>query len=165
MAISHNLFVMAGMHTGMSDLAQSILDELERSLQRLDRQADWLNDMLSELNGVETPPTVPRRHYSIPSDLSDWTNAQLIDDPDPMEEGYESDDDSDLETVVYHTEMWGFYPRGRGLAVDYWDDYDDDEDDSETVVGVWEDPHLTPMKKYAPVAASYFNESPMGVDI
>jgi len=79
-----------------------------------------------------------------------------------VEEECGSTTDDDEQTVVYHTEMWGFFLRGEDRGgLQWWEDgYEsesDEDSDSETVVGEWFDPHMTPMKRYAPIAAEYFN--------
>lgn len=123
-------------------MSQATIDELEARLQVLDRQHAYLDSLLEEIESVPVP-----RFRDI------LTNIQLIaEEVDSDWELDSVDSDSDIDTVVYHTEMWGFHPRSQSAG--YYtqddsdmDDDDDDDDDSKTVVMPWEDPMMTPVKR------------------
>lgn len=140
-----------------------VIDDLERMLRQLDRQHALLDDVIANINAVAAPRSRPVG--SMAPDLfeqasdssSDWEQESVLDSDE--EDALES---SSVFTTFYHTDMWGFHPRGVDRPNEWWEDgYDSDyESDSETVVGEWEDPNMTPMKRLAPVAAAYFNNSP-----
>ena len=111
---------------------------MESRLRFLDEQHVWLASMIDELNLLVTPPTNRRLRVIEPPTPSDISLSSEFEEeiwPDTQSE----DDDDDLETIVYHTDRWGFYPRRADEG------YDSDDDDSETVVGEWEDPFTSPL--------------------
>lgn len=172
----------------MSSIDRTI-ERLESELRVLDRQNAWLEAMLEHLDvptpsvrprraprspSLSPPLTrdglntmlnrIEATDFVLGSDSEDEYEQEEIDDSSEEEEeeedAYDCDDDeSSIGTVVYHTEMWGFHPRGLSRGGEWWEQYDEGNDsDDETVVGDWDDPHLTPMKRYAPVAAAYYND-------
>jgi hypothetical protein len=144
-----------------------VIDDLERMLRQLDHQHALLDDVIAEINAVAAPRVRAQPVGAIAPNLfgevddsdasSSWEQESVLDSDE--EDALES---SSVFTTFYHTDMWGFHPRGVDRPNDWWEDgYDSDyESDSETVVGEWEDPNMTPMRRLAPVAAAYFNNSP-----
>lgn len=62
------------------------------------------------------------------------------DDEYEQEEFPDSDSETSVaETIVYHTDMWGFYPHGQDEAQEEeGNEEDEEDDDAETVVDEWE---------------------------
>lgn len=165
----------------MSSLDRTI-ESLETELRVLDRQNAWLEAMLERME-IDIPAHRARRdsliaesvhqyreslgsvmdhiedQFGLPSDGD--STVELVDE---YHVGDDDDDTASIETIVYHTEMWGFHPSGVDRGSHWWDGYtaDSDDSDDETVVGDWEDPMMTPMKKYAPVASTYYNDDSPG---
>lgn len=71
----------------------------------------------------------------------DWEGDD--DDDDDDDSVHIDDDESDIETVVYRTGEESVYY------------FDEDDDDSETVVGDWEDPLITPPQKVYNISIPY----------
>jgi hypothetical protein len=143
----------------MSEVDRTI-DRLTAELRVLDRQNAWLEAMIENWDhlNIHTPRTRGRgidamldavdssvRMMSSESDTEE--EDQCIDDSSEEEEvsGYESDT-SNPETVVYHTEAWGFHPRGVDRGSYWWDTDSDGGSDEDTVVESWSDSYSTPMK-------------------
>lgn len=153
------------------------IDRLSAELRVLDRQNAWLESMIENWDylNISTPRTRPRRHrspsLSPPRDRlgamldAIELSAELIptddeeEDEQDIDEGYESDA-SAAETIVYHTETWGHHPRGIDRGSNWWDTDSGYESDSETVVGEWEDPHITPVRWTSEHAAYFMGDSP-----
>lgn len=150
-------------------MSQAVIDELEVRLRQLDQQHAWLERMIDDINDLTTP-RANRRGVQIPfggpvgvedDDISDVSDDDADIDPFYLppeeEEGdpYESDewdDDHSVETIIYHTEAWGFYPHGVDTGYE--------SDDCSTICGEWEDPFMSPIQRLAPVAAAYYNNHP-----
>jgi hypothetical protein len=129
-------------------MSQQIIDELELRLRQLDEQHIWLNQMIEEINEITTPQSVVnvrRRPFDPPT-----PSTMSLYESDFEEEDFpdtQSDMGDDLETVVYHTDRWGFYPRGVDNGG--YNDSGEWDDDTETVVGDWEDPFMSPESLWA----------------
>jgi hypothetical protein len=167
----------------MSSIERTI-DSLETELRVLDRQNAWLEAMLERMD-VDVPAHRARRDRSPPVSPLGYRDSlgvaldriedqfNLQDDFLPYDDGEDTvelvdeyqyiddDDTASTETVLYHTEMWGFHPSGVDRGAHWWD-CESEESDDETVVGEWEDPLMTPMKKYAPVASTFYNDMSPG---
>lgn len=153
------------------------IDRLNAELRVLDRQNAWLESMIENWDylNISTPRTRTRRprspSLSPPRDrlgaMLDMIEASenLIptddeeDEDQLIDEGYESDV-SASETVVYHTDTWGHHPRGIDRGSNWWDTDSGYESDNETVVGEWEDPHITPVRWTAEHADYFYEDSP-----
>lgn len=98
-----------------------------------------------------------------PSDTDSQLEESTVELVDEYQDIDEDDDTASIGTVVYHTEMWGFHPAGVDRGSHWWDGYtEDDDSDDETIIGEWEDPLMTPMKRHAPVASTYYNDMSPG---
>ena len=98
-------------------------------LRTLDEQMRIADEMLAELGGV------PRYQQEEVDDSDDEYEYQNIDSSDD-ESGYESDDSQ--RTVPYYT-----MDENR-----YFSDEDEDSmSETETIVGDWDDPFLTPERR------------------
>lgn len=144
-------------------MSQAVIDALEARLRMLDRQHQWLESMIDELNEITTPLTV-RSGNRFPFRQAVEEVSDLSDDEDddegpfylpPEERDYDGDaseDDQSIETILYHSDAWGFYPHGLD------DGYDSDDDDCPTICMEWDDPYVSPMRAMAPIAAAYYND-------
>lgn len=163
----------------MSSHIDNTIDRLSAQLRVLDRQNAWLEAMIENWDAIQTPPTRPRRarspppspprdrlgrmldmieatHELIPTDdededeedpfdLGEYADDNLVDQP------ITDDDDSDAESVATVVYTSGEY--GRSYS---YDEDSDSESDADTVVGDWQDPHVTP---WTESHANYFFDS------
>ena len=141
--------------------ADQVIDNLESMLRQLDRQHALLDEVIANINAVAAPSTGDaRRRLSVASDSSsDWEFSHEQDQIIDSDEDDGALESSSVFTTFYHSDMWGVHPRGVDRPMDWWEGgYESGSDsDTETFVGEWEDPSMTPMKRLAPVAAGYYS--------
>jgi hypothetical protein len=150
--------------SGITLMSQAVIDQLEARLRDLDQQQQWLDGVIAELNGIQTPETRPRARHggAVGSDsdfeASDGDDQWIEESDDSDDEAFRVDIDASVFTTFYHSDRWGVHPRGVDGQLEWWEDgYEsgDDDSDAETVVLPWEDPNATPMKRLAPVAYGF----------
>ena len=159
----------------MSSHIDNTIDRLSAQLRVLDSQNAWLEAMIENWDAIQTPPTRPRRNRSPPPspprdrlgrmlDMIEATHELIPtddedeDEEDPFDLGEYADnlvdqpianDESDTEsiaTVVYTS-------GGSNGTYSYDEDSDFEDSDTETVVGDWKDPCVTP---WTEAHADYF---------